>query len=312
MGFKILITAPYMQMVIDRFRSIFDEKGVELVIAPFQERFEQEQLLELVGDIDGVICGDDRFTEKVLKVAPKLKVLSKWGTGIDSIDQVACKKFGVEVRNTPNAFSIPVADTVLGYILNFARQLPWMDRAMRKGQWNKSLNVSLSESTIGVIGVGNVGKEVVKRAVAFGGRVLGNDTAEIPADFISKTGLEMVSKEELLKEADFISVNCDLNETSFHLISDDEFKLMKPTAVLVNAARGPIVDESALIKTLQAKEIGGAAMDVFEIEPLSGDSPLLKMDNVMVATHNSNGSVKAWEYVHQNTIDNLFEVLERS
>ena len=312
MGFKILITAPYMQMVIDRFRSIFDEKGVELVIAPFQERFEQEQLLELVGDIDGVICGDDRFTEKVLKVAPKLKVLSKWGTGIDSIDQVACKKFGVEVRNTPNAFSIPVADTVLGYILNFARQLPWMDRAMRKGQWNKSLNVSLSESTIGVIGVGNVGKEVVKRAVAFGGRVLGNDTAEIPADFISKTGLEMVSKEELLKEADFISVNCDLNETSFHLISDDEFKLMKPTAVLVNAARGPIVDESALIKTLQAKEIGGAAMDVFEIEPLSGDSPLLKMDNVMVAPHNSNSSVKAWEYVHQNTIDNLFEVLERS
>jgi D-3-phosphoglycerate dehydrogenase len=107
-----------MQMVIDRFRPVFDEEDVELVVPPFKERFEEEELLGLVEDVDGVICGDDRFTERVLRAAPNLKVLSKWGTGIDSIDQAACRELGVAVCNTPNAFSRPVADTVLGYILS--------------------------------------------------------------------------------------------------------------------------------------------------------------------------------------------------
>ncbi len=312
MTYKILITAPYMQIVMDRFRTGFEQAGCELVIPPFQEMFEEDQLLGLVEDIDGVICGDDRFTEKVLRAGPKLKVLSKWGTGIDSIDQDACKRHGVEVRNTPNAFSKPVADSVLGYILSFARQLPWMDSAMKKGDWDKKTGASLGESTIGVVGVGNVGKQVVKRAAAFDGRILCNDIVKIPADFISETGIEMVSREQLLKEADFVSLNCDLNETSFHLIGDDEFGLMKPTAVLINTARGPIVDESALVRALQSKQIHGAALDVFEIEPLPADSPLMEMDNVLLAPHNSNSSTKAWEHVHQNTIKNLFEVLEKS
>jgi D-3-phosphoglycerate dehydrogenase len=120
----------------------------------------------------------------------------------------------------------------------------------------------------------------------------------------------MVSQEELLKQADFVSINCDLNPTSQHLMSDAQFKLMKNDAVMINTARGPIVDEQALIRALQNGEIAGAGMDVFEFEPLPKDSPLLKMDNVMIAPHNSNSSPEAWERVHANTLKNLFDVLE--
>lgn len=310
MRYKVLVTAPYMQMAIDRFRPLFEEKNIELVIAPKQERFEEEQLLEMVADVDGVICGDDRFTKRVLQAAPKLKVLSKWGTGIDSIDQQGCKELGIIVANTPNAFSKPVADTVLGYILCFARRLPWLDRAVRQGQWLKIPGVALNECTLGVIGVGNIGKEVVRRAVAFDMRVLGNDLVEMPCEFLAETGIEMITKEKLLEEADFISLNCTLNPASFHLISDTEFALLKSSAVLINTARGSIIDEPALIRALQNKQIAGAALDVFELEPLPSDSPLLQMDNVLLASHNSNSSLSAWEKVHQNTIRNLLDALE--
>jgi len=309
MRYKVLVTAPYMQMVIKRFRPVFEEKEIELLVPPVKERFEEEELLQWVKDVDGIICGDDQFTERVLQVAAKLKVLSKWGTGIDSIDEAACKRLGITVRNTPNAFSEPVADSVLGYILDFARKLSLMNHAMHQGSWDKIPSVALHECTLGVIGVGNVGKAVVRRAIVFGMRVLGNDLVEMPADFLAKTGIEMVSREELLRQADFVSLNCDLNPTSFHLMSDTEFGLMRPTAVVINTARGSVIDEPALVKALQNKQIAGAALDVFENEPLPASSSLLRMDNVMLAPHNANGSIEAWERVHRNTIHNLLEVL---
>lgn len=310
MGWKVLLSAPYMQPVLDRFRAIFEENDIEIFAPPVDERFEEEDLLRWVGDIDGAICGDDRFTERVLKAAPRLKVISKWGTGIDSIDQEACCRMGITVCNTPNAFSEPVADTVLGYMLCFARNIPWMTQKMREGIWHKIPSRALRECTLGVIGVGNVGKAVVRRAVAFGMHILGNDLVEMPSDFLVETGIKMVTKEILLQQADFVSINCDLNPTSYHLMSDAQFSLMKPSAVMINTARGPIVDEQALLHALQAKQIAGAALDVFEEEPLPLDSPLRKMDNVLLSSHNANSSPEAWEKVHWNTINNLLAVLK--
>ncbi len=311
MKFKVLVSAPYMQPVIDRFRPFFDEHSIELVVPPVAERLSESELLEWITDIDGVIAGDDRFTERVLKEASRLKVISKWGTGIDSFDLDACRRLGIEVRNTPNAFSEPVADSVMGYILCFARHLPWMDHDMKHGGWQKIPGRALWECTLGVIGVGNVGKAVIRRAFAFGMRVLGNDLLEMPEDFIRETGTQMVEKDDLLAQADFVSLNCDLNPTSFHLISDGELSVMKPSAYIINLARGPIIDEPALIRALQDKQISGAALDVFEIEPLPKESPLRRMNNVFLSPHNSNSSPKTWERVHQSTVKNLIEVLER-
>ena len=312
MRWKVMVSAPYMQPVIDRFRHTFVENDIELVIPPVNERMSEEELLQWVEDIDGAICGDDRFTECVLRAAPRLKVISKWGTGIDSIDQEAAARLGIAVRNTPGAFTHPVADSVMGYILCFARQFPWMDRDIRAGKWDKRPSVSLRENCLGVIGVGNVGKAAVRRALAFGMRVLGNDIVEMHQDFLDPAGIEMGRKEDLLREADFVSLNCTLNSTSYHIISEFELALMKPTAYLINTARGPLIDEPALIHALQQQSIAGAALDVFEVEPLPLDSPLRQMDNVLLAPHNANSSPEAWERVHQNTIRNLLEGLKRN
>lgn len=306
---KVLISAPYMQPVIDRFRPIFDENQIDLVIPPVNERLEEADLLPIIGEIDGVICGDDRFTERVLDAAPRLRVISKWGTGIDSIDQVACRARGIAVRNTPNAFSEPVADTVLGYMLCFARNLAYMDTRMKAGEWYKVPGRALRECTLGVIGVGNVGRAVVRRAMGFGLRVLGTDPVMPPAEFLAQTGITMVDQTTLLRESDFVSVNCDLNPTSYHLMNDVTFALMQPSAILINTARGPVVEESALVRALQGGRIAGAALDVFEFEPLPANSPLRTMSQVMLAPHNSNSSPEAWERVHQNTIRNLLDVL---
>jgi phosphoglycerate dehydrogenase-like enzyme len=140
-------------------------------------------------------------------------------------------------------------------------------------------------------------------------KVYGTDIVEIDHVFITETGIEMTDLPSLLSKADFISINCDLNPTSYHLINSDTLALVKPNAVLINTARGPIVEEKMLIAALQSKRLAGAALDVFEHEPLPAESPLMTMDNVMLAPHNSNSSPAAWERVHWNTIRNLFEGL---
>ncbi|GAB4580914.1 MAG: phosphoglycerate dehydrogenase [Anaerolineales bacterium] len=309
--FTILLTAPYMLPLIDRFRPILESYGLELIIPEVHERLEEDELLRYAGQFDGTICGDDRYTPRVLEAcAPRLKVISKWGTGIDSIDKPTCARLGIQIRNTPNAFTLPVADTVMGYILAFARRQPWMDKMMKQGKWEKIPGRSLSECTLGVIGVGNCGKAVLRRGAAFGMELLGNDIVPIAPDFIAEYRVEMTSLDDLLTRADFVSVNCDLNPTSHHLINAQTLAKMKPTAILINSARGPLVDEPALIAALQTGQIGGAALDVFEVEPLPLDSPLLQMDNVMLAPHNANSSPAAWERVHWNTIRNLLEGLE--
>jgi D-3-phosphoglycerate dehydrogenase len=291
---------------VERFKPVFDKHDIELVIPIVHERMEEADLLKYAGEFDGTVCGDDCYTARVIEAcAPRLRVISKWGTGIDSIDAEACSRYEIKIGRTLNAFTLPVADTVLGYILAFARRQPWMDRAMKSGEWEKIPGKALSECTLGVIGVGNIGKAVVRRAQAFGMKVFGNDIIDIDHVFLAETCLEMTTLPSLLANSDFVSINCDLNPTSHHLIQSDTLALMKPGAVLINTARGQIVDEKALIEALHAKRLAGAALDVFEFEPLPQDNPLTKMDNVMLAPHNSNSSPAAWERVHWNTIRNL-------
>jgi D-3-phosphoglycerate dehydrogenase len=310
MKYKILFTAPYMIPFVDRFKLVFDKYNIDLILPDVHERMEEDDLLKYAGQFDGAICGDDRYTARVIEACrPRLRVISKWGTGIDSIDAQACARYEIKLCRTPNAFTLPVADSVIGYILAFARHQPWMDKEMKQGKWDKLPGRALSECTLGVIGVGNIGKAVTRRARAFGMKVYGTDIIEIEHGFIAETGIEMTDLQSLLSNSDFVSINCDLNPTSYYLINNDTLALMKSNAVLINTARGPILEEKALIEALQAKRLAGAALDVFEHEPLPLESPLMKMDNVLLAPHNSNSSPAAWERVHWNTIKNLLEGL---
>jgi len=306
----VLFSAPYMIPFADRFLPVFERYGIQLIIPEVKERLEESEILGYAGKFDGVICGDDRFSRRVIEAClPRLKVISKWGTGVDSIDREACQEHGILLGNTPNAFTDPVSDSVLGYVLGFARQQALMDRAMKDGVWKKIPGRALSECTLGVIGIGNIGRAVIHKARPYGMQMLGNDIREIDRDFLESHDLEMRSLEELVPEVDFLSVNCDLNPTSQHLIDEQVFSLMKPEAVLINTARGPIVKESALIEALETGKISGAALDVYEVEPLPPESRLRDFPQVLLAPHNANSSPKAWERVHWNTIRNLLDGL---
>lgn len=306
----VLLSAPYMLPVRARFLPLFAHYEIEVITPEVSERLDPPELLKFSGQFDGVICGDDRFSAEVLVAcAPRLKVISKWGTGVDSIDREAARKLGISVRNTPDAFTDAVADSVLAYILAFARQAPWLDKTVKAGEWKKLLARSLNECTLGVIGVGRIGKAVLRRAQAFGMRMFGADIIEMPSQFLAEVDVKMTTLDEVLAQSDFISLNCDLNPTSHHIIDKAALDKMKPSAILINTARGPLIDEPALIAALQNKQLAGAALDVFEHEPLPATSPLRTMENVMLAPHNSNASPAAWERVHWNTIRNLLDGL---
>ena len=306
----VLLTAPYMLPSRERFQPAFARYGIDLIVPEVNERLEAHELIKFAGLFDGTVCGDDRYTAEVLAAcAPRLKVISKWGTGIDSIDQAVAATLGINVRNTPDAFVDAVADSVMSYFLAFARQTPWLDKAVKSGQWRKLPGRSLSECTLGVIGVGRIGKAVLRRAQAFSLRLLGNDIVSMPADFLAEVSVKMTSLDDVFAQSDFLSLNCDLNPTSRHIIDAQALARMKPGAVLVNTARGPLIDEPALVAALQASKLAGAGLDVFEHEPLPANSPLRKMDNVLLAPHNSNASPSAWERVHWNTIRNLLDGL---
>jgi D-3-phosphoglycerate dehydrogenase / 2-oxoglutarate reductase len=298
---NILLSAPYMIPFADRFVPVLEAEGCRVIIPTVNERLEEHELLSLIGDVDGTICGDDRYTRRVMAAAPRLKVISKWGTGTDSIDRAAADDFGIRIGNTPNAFTVPVADSVFAYMLSFARQTPWMDQHMKAGRWEKIPGKTLSECTVGIVGLGNIGQAVAKRAIAFGMRVLATELRVIEAI----PGVERVPLKDLLTQSDYVTLHTDLNPTSHHLIGRKQLKLMKPSAVLINTSRGPVVDELALVEALQNGTIGGAGLDVFEVEPLPHDSPLMTMSNVLMGPHNSNSSPVAWERVHQNSVRNL-------
>jgi D-3-phosphoglycerate dehydrogenase len=185
-----------------------------------------------------------------------------------------------------------------------------MDSEMKAGRWEKIPGFSLAEKTLGVIGVGNIGREVTRRARAFGMRVIGHDPVAPPPEFVASTGIEMRSLERVLRESDIVTLHTDLNPTSQHLINAQTLQLMKRSAYLINTSRGPVVHEAALVEALQRKQLAGAGLDVFEFEPLPAHSPLREMSNVLIAPHNSNSSPAAWERVHQSTIRNLINGLK--
>ncbi len=311
MRWKVLISAPYAMPVINVYRKRLEAENCDSIVAEVNERLEEHELLPIVNDVDGIICGDDRITARVIEAAPRLKVISKWGTGIDSIDVEAAARRNVKVCNTTNAFSEPVADTVLAYMLLFARQVARMNADLRANRWQKPQLFSLREKTLGVVGVGNCGKAVVRRAVAFGMRVLGNDIVQISPEFLHSAGIEMVSFPALLEQADFVTVHTTLNPTSFHLFNDGAFQQMKPGAYLINTSRGAVVEEAALVRALDTRKIAGAALDVFEVEPLPFGSRLRQFDNCWLSPHNANSSPMYADRVHENTIRNLLNELQQ-
>ncbi|MEZ5003155.1 MAG: NAD(P)-dependent oxidoreductase [Chitinophagales bacterium] len=310
MKYRVLISAPYLLNDIEQFRNELANKNIEIDVYPVSERLEEEDLLPIIAQYDGIICGDDRFTKKVLDAAKtRLKVIVKWGTGIDSIDKSYAESIGIKVKNTLNAFTEPVSDSILALLLAFTRRIFESDRIMKSGNWEKAFGLCLSEVTIGIIGLGNIGTATARKLVPFNTKVYGNDIIDIDKGITNSLNIEMVPLEELLKKSDYIAICCDLNPTSKHLVNKTTIDKMKDGVVLINTSRGPIIKEDDLISAIQSGKIKGVGLDVFEDEPLSIDSALRKMNNAILSSHNVNASPFHWNKVHRNSLNMLYDIL---
>lgn len=275
-----------------------------------EERLEENQLVDIIHQYDGIICGDDRITPKVIDRAKKLKTIVKWGTGIDSIDKPYAEKKGIKVRNTLNAFTEPVSETTIGMILAFTRSLFTNDLVFKTKGWSKPQGHTLAEKTVGIIGFGNIGKAVAKKLLPFNTQILVNDIREINESEAEDFNVKISTKEEIYEKSDIITFHCDLNPSSYHLLNSETISLMEKKPYIINTARGPIIDEKALIRGLETNMISGAGLDVFEYEPVPLDNKLREMPNVIASCHNSNSSPLRWEFVHKNSLNMLIEELE--
>jgi len=304
---KIAVTAPYLQLEWEKYKHLLSD--YEIVIPPVFERFEEQDMLRiLTPDVEGIICGDDRITEKVIDNAEKLKVIVKWGTGIDSINKKYAESRGIPVRNTPDAFITPVTESTIGLMLSIVRRLDENNRKMHQGKWEKIRALTLYELTTGIIGYGRIGSAVAARLSAFTENVIWHDILtdeELNPDgeFFGKR----VALPELLERADIITIHCDLNPTSRHLISEENILRMKDGVIIINTATGPVINEPDLEKYLKTGKIGFAGLDVFETEPLPEDSYLRSCDRCILLSHNTNSSPLHWEKVHLNSIKMLKE-----
>lgn len=304
---RIAITAPYLQLEWDKYKHLLDD--FEIIIPPVLERFEESDMLKiLTPDIVGIICGDDRITEKVINNAANLKVIVKWGTGIDSINRKYAESRGIKVRNTPDAFINPVTESTIGLMLSIVRRIDENNRKMHKGKWEKIRAFTLYELTVGIIGYGRIGSAVAKKLSLFTENLIWHDI--IPDNELNPDGKffgKRVPFMELLDKSDIITLHCDLNPTSFHLISEEQIKLMKEGVIIINTSRGSVLNEPDIERNLKSGKIGYVGLDVFEKEPLPENSFLRSCDRCILLSHNTNSSPLHWHRVHLNSIKMLKE-----
>lgn len=307
--FRVLVTCPQMQRSMDRYMNEFALAGIQVDMPELVQQLSEDELIEIIGDYDGMIAGDDPVTARVLASAGKLRIISKWGVGIDNIDVAAAVQSGIKVTNTPGTFGGEVADVTVGYLIMLARQLHTTDRLVRAGTWPKIQGNSLAGKTLGVIGLGSIGYAVARRALAMDMYVHGHDVMDPACLRAADIGVQIREVEQIFARADYIALCCPLTEETRHIVNEKSIAAMKPAVSIINTARGPLIDEAALIEALRSGHVASAALDVFEVEPLPAESPLRNLDQVILGAHNSSNTLEGTLRVNRLAMKNLFEGL---
>lgn len=303
----VLVTCRQMQIELPKHQKRIESLGYEVVAPDLngRQQFSAVELLEFAPRLVGIIAGDDQLDREFFAGATKLKTVIRWGIGMDSVDLEAARERGVSVRNTPGVFGQEVADSAFGYVLNLARGFLGVDAAVRRGEWPKVEGMTLAGSRIGIVGMGSIGRAVAKRGNGFDMEVVAFD----PHVGTAPAGVCMVGLNELLRTSRFVVLTCPLNPETRHLINADRLTLFRADSYLVNVARGPIVAEADLVDALQSGKLAGAALDVFEVEPLPLDSELRKLPNVVLGSHNGSNTREGVVRASSVAVDFLIEEL---
>jgi phosphoglycerate dehydrogenase-like enzyme len=305
----ILVTCRQMQIELPRHRERIEKLGYEVVAPDLGERqqFTAAELLEYSHRLVGIIAGDDELDSEFFEGTAKLKTVIRWGIGMDSVDHEAARRRGVTVRNTPGVFGHEVADSAFGYILNLTRGYIAVDSAVRRGEWPKVEGITLAGARLGIVGFGTIGREIARRGRGFDMDVVAFD----PFVDTAPAGVSLVDLDNLLATSRFIVLSCPLTRETLHLINADRLALVRPDAFLVNVARGPVVLETDLIDALKSGRLAGAALDVFEVEPLPLANELRKLPNVVLGAHNASNTRESVARASNVAVDFLIEELAR-
>jgi len=291
----------------ERIARLLERYGCRLVDRPVEYPLTEDQLVELVKDVDGLITGIEPITARVLANANRLKVISTSGVGYNHIDIDEATRRGIAVCICAGCNNRSVAELALGMMFALARRIGEADRALRRGQWQPLFGTELFGKTLGIIGLGRAGKTLGVLGRALSMRVLAYDIAwDIP--FAAANGIDYVPLERLLQESDFVSIHVPLTPQTHYLINEETLSLMKPSAFLINLARGPVVKQSALVEALRAGKIAGAGLDVFEVEPLT-ENPFAEFENVIMTPHIGGSTEEARERTLFLAITNVCNVL---
>lgn len=304
---KVLATNASFAKYSRKAHEILEEYGL-VTVRPKQSSATEEELLNELEDVVAIITGLEPITGRIINSAPRLKVIVKHGIGVDNIDLDAAKKRGVIVANSPGTNREAVADLVFGLMLSLARKIPQADSQVREGKWPKVFGQSVWGKTIGIIGLGVIGRSVVQRAKGFNMTVLAFDKFW-DEEYAGANGVIYSDVEGILKEADFVSLHVPLMEETRNLIGAAQLDMMKPTAYLINAARGGVVDEAALFNALSEGKIAGAGIDVFSSEPPIS-SPLLELENVILTPHMGGFTDGALSMTSEYAAQAVVDVLE--
>jgi phosphoglycerate dehydrogenase-like enzyme len=314
MGGKVLVTVDWLHTVPHHARSMADRiegAGFEVSVYPTTRSLSEAEVLPLVSDIVGYLAGNDVLNKRVIDAASDLRVISRQGAGFDRIDLDACTRRGIVVCNAFGAGAPAVAEFTLGSILAIGRHIFAGQVALRAGDWGVRTDIGGSTpvgATLGVVGLGHIGRELIRLAHGFRMRVLYYDVVRAPDE--EHLSVQFRELDELLAESDFVSMHVGLNQATHHMIAKRELELMKPTAYIVNTARGGVIDEDELYEAIASGGIAGAALDVFEEEPISPSSPLLGLgDRVLLTPHMAGLSDAAKQAMLALATDSLLDVL---
>ena len=290
----ILVTCPPMLGQIDRFHDFAEDLGLKLHPAQTTQILSEAELIALLPEYDGWIIGDDPATAEVFEAAQsgRLTAAVKWGIGVDNVDFAACARLGIPITNTPNMFGTEVADVGTAYVIALARQLFSLDRGVREGGWPKTAGISLLGRRAGVVGLGDIGRNMCTRLQALGMEVMAYDP-HVEGD-AGIEGLTCAAWPVGLEELDFLIFTCSLNDKNHHMLNAETLAKCRAGIRIVNVARGPLIDEAALFAALESGHVHSAALDVFEVEPLPAESPLRGLgERCLFGTHNGSNSVDA-------------------
>lgn len=301
---KVLVAAPIHEKALEMLK----KAGFEIV---YEEYPSEERLIELIKDVDAIIVrSKPRVTRRVIEAAEKLRVIARAGVGLDNIDLEAAEEKGIKVFNAPSAPTQSVAELAIGLMLAVMRKIAYADRKMREGAWPKKqcLGHELRGKVLGVIGMGRIGSAVARIAYhGFGMKIIYYDVRRCPKEIEQELEAKCVDLDTLFKTADVITIHVPLIPATKHLVNEEKLRLMKKTAILINTARGGVVDTEALVKALKEGWIAGAGLDVYEEEPLPPDHPLTKLENVVLTPHIGANTVEAQERAGIEVVEKIIE-----